>query len=211
MKHFSIAEIQGWDRFYRANFVNSLSGFKPVSLIATQNKAGITNLAVFSNIVHIGADPAMIGFINRPREAAPHTIRNIEETGHYTINHVRAEFAAQTHQTSAKYPDGVSEFEAVGLTPEFKVDFGVPFVKESHVQYAMELFEIIPLRMNNTFLVVGQLQHAFIEKAALKEDGFIELSTAGSMVSLGLDAYYETTPHSRYAYAKPEKPPQEIG
>lgn len=211
MKHFALSDIQAWDRFYRANFVNSLSGFKPVSLIATQNKAGITNLAVFSNIVHIGADPAMIGFINRPREAAPHTIRNIEDTGMYTINHIRGEFAAQAHQASAKYPDGVSEFEAVGLTPEYKVEFGVPFVKESHVQYAMELFEIIPLKMNNTFLVVGQLQHAFVEKVALREDGFIELSTAGSMVSLGLDAYYETNPHSRYTYAKPDKPSQEIG
>jgi len=174
------------------------------------NGEGQINLAIFSNIVHIGADPAMVGFINRPREAAPHTIANIEATGNYTINHIRAEFAAQAHQTSAKYPDGVSEFEEVGLTPEYKVDFEVPFVKESHIQYAMELFEIIPLRMNNTFLVVGQLKDAFIEKAALKEDGFLELSSAGSMVSLGLDAYYETVPHSRFAYAKPDQPPRSI-
>jgi flavin reductase (DIM6/NTAB) family NADH-FMN oxidoreductase RutF len=210
VKHFSIDEIKGWDRFYRGNFVNSLSGFKPVSLIASMNGEGQINLAIFSNIVHIGADPAMVGFINRPREAAPHTIANIEATGNYTINHIRTEFAAQAHQTSAKYPDGVSEFEEVGLTPEYKVDFEVPFVKESHIQYAMELFEIIPLRMNNTFLVIGQLKHAFIEKAALKEDGFLELSSAGSMVSLGLDAYYETVPHSRLAYAKPDQPPRSI-
>ncbi|NBP30693.1 MAG: flavin oxidoreductase, partial [Flavobacteriia bacterium] len=52
MKHFTIEEIQGWDRFYRANFVNSLSGFKPVSLIASQNEQGQVNLAIFSNIVH---------------------------------------------------------------------------------------------------------------------------------------------------------------
>lgn len=210
MKHFSIEEITGWDRFYRANFVNSLSGFKPVSLIASRNGAGQINLAIFSNIVHIGADPAMVGFINRPREAAPHTIANIEATGKYTINHVRPEFAAQAHQTSAKYPEGASEFEEVGLTPDYKLGFEVPFVKESHVQYAMELFEIISLKMNNTFLVVGKLQHAFVEKAALKEDGFLELSSAGSMVSLGLDAYYETIPHSRFAYAKPDQPTRSI-
>jgi flavin reductase (DIM6/NTAB) family NADH-FMN oxidoreductase RutF len=210
VKHFSLSDIQAWDRFYRANFVNSLSGFKPVSLIASKSSKEDLNLAIFSNIVHIGADPAMIGFINRPREAAPHTIRNIEETGIYTINHIRGEFAEQAHQTSAKYPDGVNEFDAVGLNPEFKVDFGVPFVKESHIQYAMELFEIIPLRMNNTFLVVGQLQHAFVEKGALKEDGFLELSAAGSMVSLGLDAYYQTTPHSRFSYAKPDQSPRSI-
>lgn len=205
MKHFSLSDIQAWDRFYRANFVNSLSGFKPVSLIASKSSKGDLNLAVFSNIVHIGADPAMVGFINRPREAAPHTIRNIEQTGLYTVNHIRGEFVGQAHQTSAKYPDGVSEFEEVGLTPEYKVDFEVPFVKESHVQYAMELFEVIPLRINNTFLVVGKLQHAFVEKVVLKADGLLELSSAGSMVSLGLDAYYETTPHSRFSYAKPDQ------
>lgn len=176
-----------------------------MSLIASKSGAGDLNLAIFSNIVHIGADPAMIGFINRPREAAPHTIRNIEQTGTYTINHIRGEFVEQAHQTSAKYPDGVNEFTSVGLTPEYKIDFDVPFVKESHIQYAMELFEIIPLRMNNTFLVVGKLQHAFVEKVSLREDGFLELSSVGSMVSLGLDAYYETTPHSRFSYAKPDQ------
>lgn len=176
-----------------------------MSLIASKSSKGDLNLAVFSNIVHIGADPAMVGFINRPREAAPHTIRNIEQTGLYTVNHIRGEFVGQAHQTSAKYPDGVSEFEEVGLTPEYKVDFEVPFVKESHVQYAMELFEVIPLRINNTFLVVGKLQHAFVEKVVLKADGLLELSSAGSMVSLGLDAYYETTPHSRFSYAKPDQ------
>ncbi|MEY2811017.1 MAG: hypothetical protein RI991_12, partial [Bacteroidota bacterium] len=116
MKHYTIAEIQGWSRIYRANFVNSLSGFKPVSLIATVNKAGQPNLAIFSNIVHLGADPALIGFINRPKEAAPHTIRNIEESGFYTINHILPAFVEKAHQTSAKYADEVNEFDAVGLT-----------------------------------------------------------------------------------------------
>ena len=202
VKHFSITEINAWDRFYRANFVNSLSGFKPVSLIATANREGETNLAVFSNIVHIGADPALMGFINRPREAAPHSLKNIESTGFYTINHIHADFVSKAHQTSAKYPEGISEFDMVGLTPEYKADFPVPFVMESHVQYAMELSEVIPLRMNNTFMVVGKLQHVFIEKAIIANDGFIDVSKVGSLVSLGLDAYYTTTPVTRLEYAK---------
>mgnify|MGYP003865229197 CR=1 FL=1 len=115
MKHYTIAEIQGWSRIYRANFVNSLSGFKPVSLIATVSKTNQPNLAIFSNIVHLGADPALIGFINRPREAAPHTIRNIESTGFYTINHILPSFVDKAHQTSAKYDLGISEFEKVNL------------------------------------------------------------------------------------------------
>jgi hypothetical protein len=73
MKHFTIQEIKGWDRFYRGNFINSISGFKSVSLIGSVDRNHNANLAIFSNIVHLGADPALIGFINRPREASPHT------------------------------------------------------------------------------------------------------------------------------------------
>lgn len=202
VKHFTIEEIQGWDRFCRANFVNSLSGFKPVSLIASQDDHGNPNLAIFSNIVHVGADPALIAFINRPREAAPHTIGNIESTGHYTINHIHSDFMDKAHQTSAKYPAGVNEFAAVGLTEERKADFPVPFVLESHIQYALELSEIIPIRQNGTFLVVGKLLHAFVQRSIIADDGYIDLTKAGSVVSGGIDGYYSVQPLARFAYAK---------
>ncbi|MEY3376560.1 MAG: hypothetical protein RL463_870 [Bacteroidota bacterium] len=209
MKHYTIAEIQGWSRIYRANFVNSLSGFKPVSLIASVNKAGQPNLAIFSNIVHLGADPALIGFINRPKEAAPHTIRNIEESGFYTINHILPAFVEKAHQTSAKYADEVNEFDAVGLTAVHKDGFSVPYVAESHVQMALSLSEIIPLS-NGTYLVVGSLEHAYVNEQAVASDGFIELSKEGSIVSAGLDAYYTTTPLQRFSYAKADQPLSQI-
>jgi flavin reductase (DIM6/NTAB) family NADH-FMN oxidoreductase RutF len=189
--------------------VNSLSGFKPVSLIATVNKAGQPNLAIFSNIVHLGADPALIGFINRPKEAAPHTIRNIEETGVYTINHILPAFVEKAHQTSAKYADEINEFDAVGLTAVHKDGFSVPYVAESHVQMALSLSEIIPLS-NGTFLVVGALEHAYVNEQSVANDGFIELAKEGSIVSAGLDAYYTTTPLQRFAYAKADQPLTEI-
>jgi flavin reductase (DIM6/NTAB) family NADH-FMN oxidoreductase RutF len=209
VKHYTIAEIQGWSRIYRANFVNSLSGFKPVSLIASVNKAGQPNLAIFSNIVHLGADPALIGFINRPREAAPHTLKNIEESGFYTINHIQPEFSDKAHQTSAKYGEDVNEFNSVGLTAAYKDGFKVPYVAESHVQMGLTLSEIIPLS-NGTYLVVGALEHAYVNEQAVASDGFIELSKEGSIVSAGLDAYYTTTPLQRFSYAKADQPLSQI-
>ena len=169
--------------------MNSLSGFRPVSLIATINEQGVSNLGVFSNIVHLGADPALIAFINRPREAAPHTIRNIEIRGKYTINHIHPAFVEKAHQCSAKYPDGVNEFHEVGLTPDYKDDFNIPYVAESRVQMGLELSEIIPLK-NGTFLVVGNLVNAYVSEEALGNDGFINLAKTDSLVSLGLDGYY---------------------
>jgi flavin reductase (DIM6/NTAB) family NADH-FMN oxidoreductase RutF len=204
VKHFTISDLKAWDRFKRANFVNSLSGFRPVSLIASINEMGVSNLGVFSNIVHLGADPALIAFINRPREAAPHTIQNIEVRGKYTINHIHPAFVEKAHQCSAKYPDGVNEFHEVGLTPDYKDDFNIPYVAESMVQMGMELSEIIPMQ-NGTFLVVGSLVHAYVNEAAVGGDGFINLAKTSSMVSLGLDAYYEVNPFQRFTYAKPDK------
>ena len=127
MKHISLTDIQNWSRFYRGNFINSLSGFKSASLIGTVDSNRQTNLAIFSNIIHLGADPALIAFQNRPKEAAPHTIANIEATGVYTINHIQENFIAQAHQTSAKYSADVSEFTATGLTAQFIENIKAPF------------------------------------------------------------------------------------
>ncbi|MCU0323508.1 MAG: flavin reductase family protein [Chitinophagaceae bacterium] len=203
MKHISLTEINNWDRFYRGNFINSLSGFKSASLIGTMNKNGETNLAIFSNIIHLGADPALIAFQNRPKEAAPHTIGNIEATGVYTINHIQINFIEQAHQTSAKYAVNISEFNAVGLTAEFKNSIQAPFVAESNIKYALELKEIIPIQHNGTFLVIGAVTDIFINEELIEADGFIAAHKNNSICSLGIDGYYSTTFITRLPYAKP--------
>ncbi len=201
-QHFDLATIKNWDRFYRTHFVNSLSGFKSVSLIGTVNKKGQTNLAIFCNIVHVGADPALIGFINRPIEAAPHTIKNIEATNAYTINHIDVSMIDAAHQTSAKYAAGESEFDAVGLTAEWKTNCQAPFVLESKVKYSLTLVEIIPIAINKTFLVIGALQDVYVEEQILQSDGFLQIEKVHSVCSLGIDGYYETNLLKRLPYAK---------
>jgi flavin reductase (DIM6/NTAB) family NADH-FMN oxidoreductase RutF len=203
MNHYSQTDIQSWSRFYRANFINTLSGFKSASLIGTVNNQGQYNLAIFSNIVHIGADPALIGFVNRPREAAPHTIANIEATGVYTINLISADIIKQAHQTSAKYPADVSEFDAVGLSPEILDSYKAPFVKESPVKYSMELKEIVPIKHNNTFFIIGAVTAAYVADDLVEEDGCIDLQKANIITSLGIDSYYSVNKEGKFAYAKP--------
>jgi flavin reductase (DIM6/NTAB) family NADH-FMN oxidoreductase RutF len=203
MLFYNHSEIQSWERFYRANFINSLTGFKSVSLLGTVNQNGQANLGVFSSIVHMGSDPALIGYINRPRKTAPHTLVNIESTGVYTINHIMPSFLEKAHQTSAKYPDGVSEFEEVGLTPQYIGNFPAPFVGESNVRYGLTLQEIVPIKLNNTFLVIGKINSIQLENGLLMPDGFIDLHKAETVCSNGIDSYYLTIPFGRLHYAKP--------
>ena len=203
MASYSISEIESWERVYRANFINSLTGFKSVNLIGTVNTTGQSNLGIFSSIVHIGSNPPLIGYINRPVKAAPHTLGNIQSTGVYTINHIHPSFVHQAHQTSAKYEAGISEFEEVGLTPEFHENIVAPFVKESSIKYALSLQEIIPIQLNDTFLVIGKVISILIEQDIITEDGFLHVEKAKTICSNGIDGYYATELIERYQYAKP--------
>jgi flavin reductase (DIM6/NTAB) family NADH-FMN oxidoreductase RutF len=203
MQQFSTEAMERMDRFYRANFINCLTGFKSPVLIGTANTRGQENLAIFNNLVHIGANPALIGFVNRPREAAPHTLVNIEATGIYTINHIGSSFVSPAHQTSAKYPEGISEFEATGLTPERLGDFAAPFVAESPVKLGLSLQEVIPIHVNNTYFVIGAVTVVYVSEGLVEEDGCINLQAADLLTSLGVDSYYTTQKVIKLAYAKP--------
>jgi flavin reductase (DIM6/NTAB) family NADH-FMN oxidoreductase RutF len=208
--HFDLETIDSWDRFYRAHFLNCLSGFKSTHLIGSLSADGFTNLGLFHNVVHLGADPALIGYINRPIKAAPHTLQNIQHTGMYTMNAVHSGMIAQAHQASAKYPRHISEFEEVGLNPCFRKGITAPFVLESAVQYALQLVEVVPIRHNNTFLVIGQLTGAWVQEGLLGPDGFLHLEKAGTVTTLGIDGYYETSLLQRFAYAKPDAAPEPL-
>ena len=211
MMHIDSDTIKSWDRLYRANFINCLSGYKPVSLIGTISENGEPNVAIFSNIVHIGSDPALVGFINRPEAATPHTLNNIRLTKQFTINHIKASFVAAAHQTSAKYPSEENEFIHTGLHSVFKGNFVAPYVAESALQYGLELIEIMPIAYNKTFLVVGLVTDVFMQDEILQKDGFIDLDKAGSIVSLGVDGYATVTSFARYGSAMPGVFPKEIG
>ena len=203
MQHFNVTTIKNWDKHFRANFINCLSGYKSATLIGTVNALGKPNLAIFSNIVHVGADPAIIGFINRPKAATPHTLANIEATGVYTMNHIHPSFIHQAHQTSAKYAEQVNEFEAVGLTMEWKNNIIAPFVAESKVQYAMKVLDIIPIKQNGTYFITGIIEDVFVTETIIQDDGFLHLENVGTITSLGISGYYLPQPLQILPYAKP--------
>jgi flavin reductase (DIM6/NTAB) family NADH-FMN oxidoreductase RutF len=206
MKHFSAETISGLDDRFRRNLINSLHGVRPALLIGTASSAGNQNLAVFSQILHIGANPPLTGILFRPDSVDRHTLTNIRETGFFTINTATTAMAEQVHQTSARYHDGVSEFEQTGLTPAFTNGFQAPFVAESPVKIALQLVEEHPIERNGTILVIGQILHIFLREDILEEDGFVAHQKADSLAVAGLDAYFGLQNGQRFSYAKPDQP-----
>jgi flavin reductase (DIM6/NTAB) family NADH-FMN oxidoreductase RutF len=196
-------ELMEMEQRKRAHLINSVGGFKSVCLIGTADRSGNTNLAIFSSIVHIGANPPLISFIMRPDSVERHTLTNILETGVYTINHVTEHIYRQAHQTSARYPKNISEFDATGLTADYKHDFKAPFVKESVIQLAVEFKERIDLTINNTIMVIGEINQLYLPGECLSDDGYVDIEMAGTISCTGLDSYHTTSRLQRLNYAKP--------
>ena len=209
-KTYSFDDLMALEQRYRAAMINSLGGFKSVVLVGTQNHANQQNLAIFNSFFHIGANPPLCGLIIRPDSVERHTYENMLSTGFYTVNHIREEFYQQAHQTSARYPRNVSEFEATGLHAVYKQDFFAPYVQESLVQIGLSLQEKVELKINGTILVIGKMEHIYFPSDCLQEDGFLDLEKAGTITCSGLDSYHKTQRIARLSYAKPDKTPSII-
>jgi len=201
--NFNSESLMSLDKNKRVHLINSLGGFKSVSLVGTSDLEGNTNLAIFSSIFHIGANPPLIGLIFRPSPPERNTFNNIINTGYFTLNHINESIYKQAHQTSARYDQDVSEFEKTGLTPEFKDHFFAPYVSESKIQLGVEFKEKIDISVNNTTLIIGEIIHIYIPEDIINEDGFVDIEKANTITCSGLDSYHKTVQLDRLSYAKP--------
>lgn len=208
IRRFDSEEIMNSDSFYRRNLINCLSGYKSLNLIGTQNKEGVTNLGLFSQVFHIGANPPMVGILFRPNTVIRHTLDNILDTGVFTMNHVNSQFYKEAHWTSAKWEN--SEFEATGIEPEYLNGFKAPFVKDSPVRLACSLLETQTLKVNQTILLIGSIYSIYIEEKGLRRDGSLDLNALDTVTVSGLDEYHVGQKLARLAYAKPGVAPAEI-
>lgn len=203
-------DIDAMDQRYRVNFINSLSGFKSVNLVGTVDAEGHSNVAPFSSVVHLGADPALVGMVSRPDSVLRGSLKNIIETGWYSLNHVTEQMLEQAHQCSARYAENESEFTATGLTEVYSGECIAPMVAESQLSMLIEYKEHHRLAVNNTVFIIGQIREVHLPEQAIQASGLVDLESLGSLACTGLDTYHSTQRIKRLSYAKPDKALQEI-
>ncbi|MEC9187554.1 MAG: flavin reductase [Bacteroidota bacterium] len=209
MTFFSEEDILQMPKVKRLNIINSITGIKPANLISTIDERNRHNLAIFSSVVHLGSNPALIGFVLRPQEKIRrHTYGNILENGYYTINHLPNHKTLEGHYTSAKFDKETSEYDVCHFTPEFQHDFPVPYVKESFLKMGLKHVESIPIKYNGTVMIVGKILQVYVAKSSLSEEGYINLEKAKSVGISGLNTYYDLKKIDSYPYARPHELPQ---
>ena len=209
MTFFNEEDILQMPKVKRLNIINSITGIKPANLISTIDERNRHNLAIFSSVVHLGSNPALIGFILRPQQKIRrHTYENILENGYYTINHLPNHKTLEGHYTSAKFDKETSEYDVCHFTPEFQHDFPVPYVKESFLKMGLKHVESIPIKYNGTVMIVGKILQVYVAKSSLSEEGYINLEEAKSVGISGLNTYYDLKKIASYPYARPHELPQ---
>lgn len=206
MIHYSRTDIDKMDKIFRLNLINSCTGFKSANLLGTKSLNGVSNVAVFSSITHLGSNPPLIGFILRPTTVPRDTYRNIKDTGVFTVNHIYSDIIKDAHHTSAKYPDEVSEFTKTDLEEEFLDDFPAPFVMGAKIRLGCRFLNAYEIKENDTLLLVSGIEHVFIaDQDIQQQDGWLKLENANTVAINGLDGYATTSLLDRYAYARPKK------
>ena len=204
MRHFVLKKLESLSKVYRLNLINSVTGYKSANLIGTVSSSGNQNLAIFSSIIHLGSNPALVGFILRPKTVPRHSHLNMKSTGIFTLNAISKSQIKDAHHTSAKYPESVSEFDQTDLEPEIKQGFKAPFVKGSKIQIGCNYVNEYLIKENDTILVVGKIEHLFIEDQLLGEDGWVQLDKGNIVTINGLDGYAIPNLIKRFEYAKPK-------
>ncbi|TRX57576.1 flavin reductase [Fulvivirga sp. M361] len=200
-------ELERSERKWRLNLINSISGIKPANLIATRSVKGEDNVAIFSSVIHLGSNPAQLGFIARPQSEVPRdTFRNIQETGYYTINHIAESFIKKAHYTSAKLPREESEFVRMKIDKEVIDEFPAPFVKDSPVKIGMKLLESIPLP-NDCTLIIGSVEMVSFPDQAINELGQLDLASSLGVGISGLNTYYSLNKLTSFPYVRTNELP----
>lgn len=202
--------IVPFEKQFRINLINSLSGFKSANLIGTISSEGKTNLAIFSSVIHVGANLPLMGFLMRPVSVERHTYNNIKENGFFTVNQINKEIFKHAHQTSARFDKDVSEFDECGLTPEYSEIIKAPYVKESKIKTGLKFVEEQKIKFNGTIFIVGEIVEIILPDDVVAKDGYLDIERAGTVAISGLDSYHDTKRIARLSYAKPGVGPKEI-
>jgi flavin reductase (DIM6/NTAB) family NADH-FMN oxidoreductase RutF len=184
--------------------VNSITGYKSAHLIGSQSLDGKNNVAIFSSVIHLGSNPALIGFILRPTSVPRHTYSNIKATGIFTLNAITKKQIKDAHHTSAKYPEEISEFDKTNLQIEKKEDWNAPFVKDVPIQMGCRYQNEYHIKENDTKLIVASIEHFYVSESLLLADGWVQLDKGNIVAINGLDGYADPKLLERFPYARPK-------
>jgi flavin reductase (DIM6/NTAB) family NADH-FMN oxidoreductase RutF len=148
---------------------------RPIAWISTKSHSGELNLAPFSFFNVASRFPPTLAIsisqASDPSKGKKDTLRNIEETKELVVNVVSEELVEAMNKTATEFPQGVNEFEVVGLHTEESLLISAPRVLEAKISMECVLKQLIPLGMDT--LVLAEVVR-FVVNEEVIENGKIQ-------------------------------------
>lgn len=151
---------------------------RPIAWVTTLSRTGVLNAAPFSYFNVACIEPMMISIAvsRKPNQVMKDTARNIQETGEFVVNMVDRFNVDAVNQSSADYPQDVSEVEQIGLTSVASRAINPPRLAESRIHFECRLHQIVTLGdPAASDLIIGEVIHVHVQDA-LYHEGRIDLA-----------------------------------
>ena len=152
---------------------------RPIALVGSIDKDGVSNLAPFSFFNAFGANPPILGFspaLSGRTGLPKDTLLNIRDTKEFTVSIVNSDIVEQISLSSCEFKRNIDEFDKTGLS---KLDSKIinPFgVTESNFIMECKLYDIIELgnKPASGNLILGEVVMFHVKESIINNDNVID-------------------------------------
>lgn len=146
---------------------------RPIAWVLSENAGGDYNLAPFSYFNAICSDPplVMLSLGKKPDGSPKDTRTNIEARREFVIHIAHCGQLQAVNDSSATFPSGVSEVEALGLELVEFPGFRLPRLADGRLAMACELYEIQEIGEAAQALIIGRVRQLYVDDSVAEIDG----------------------------------------
>ena len=143
---------------------------RPIAWVTTRNEDGSVNAAPYSFFNVMGTAPPVVAFGPDDAGGVKDTPRNVRRSGRFVVNLVDEGVAPAMHASSAPYPPGASEPDALGLALA-DVPWGdVPRLADAPAALACR--EHTTLLIGQTRVVLGVVEGLWVRDALVDPERY---------------------------------------
>ena len=141
---------------------------RPIAMVSTISKEGVSNIAPFSFYTAISAEPLLVCFSPMRKGtdgSKKDTLINIEETKEFVIHVVSEDIVEKMNITATAFNPDIDEFEEAGFTKINSIVVKPPRIKESKVQLECTLHQVLHFgdHPGAGSLVIGKVEMVHID------------------------------------------------
>lgn len=168
---------------------------RPIGWLSSVSRAGVENIAPYSQWQNLSFDPPMVMFSANqyPDGRRKDTVLNAEETGWFVWNMATWELREAVNISAMALLPEESEFDHMNVTREYADNAPVPMVKESPVKFECRYLSTHRIKGNSPVgtidIVFARVEKIHIDDRIIRSDGRLDIPAIRPIARLGYFDY----------------------